>query len=50
MITSKPANGTLTQDKICCTLPAVDLASISFGSMPAWPAGGSRKGDFSGAS
>jgi hypothetical protein len=49
MITSKPANGTLTQDKICCTLPAVDLAKYFFGSMPAWFAGGSRKGDFGGA-
>src|SRR5579872_5301620 len=29
MITSKPANGTVTQDKICCTLPGDDLASIS---------------------
>jgi len=29
MITSKPANGTVAQDKICCTLPADDLASIS---------------------
>jgi DNA-directed RNA polymerase specialized sigma24 family protein len=37
-------------DRDAAETVTVDLACISFGSMPAWPAGGTRKGDFSGAS